>query len=58
MEPPVSFNPYLPNADVMTALFNQNWEAVLNDEMSMDDLLALLEDEANLAIEEGMDRIG
>ena len=56
----VRFNPYLQGGEpgVVAALFLQFYEQALKGEMSFDELLQKLEDETNVAIQDGIDQIG
>lgn len=56
----VRFNPYLQGGEpgVVASLFLQFYEQALNGEMTFDELLQKLEDESNIAIQDGIDQIG
>ena len=56
----LQFNPYLAGGEpaVPGQVFMDNWEQLLNDEISFDDMLGKIESETNIALEEGQDRIG
>ena len=56
----LQFNPYLAGGEpaVPGQVFMDNWEQLLNDEISFDDMLAKIESETNIALEEGQDRVG
>jgi hypothetical protein len=59
-ETTVRFNPYLQGGEPgeVANLFIQFYEQALNGEITFDELLVKLEDEANIAIQDGIDRIG
>ena len=54
------FNPYLQGGapGPITATYQANEERALNGEITFDDLLVAIENETNLAIQEGIERIG
>ncbi len=54
------FNPYLQGGapGPITATYQANEERALNGEITFDELLQIIENETNLAIEEGIERIG
>ncbi|MBV7330400.1 extracellular solute-binding protein [Chloroflexi bacterium TSY] len=56
----VKFNPFLQGGEpgVVASLFIQFYEQALNGEISFDELLAKLEAETNLAIQDGIDQVG
>lgn len=56
----VKFNPYLQGGEpgVVASLFIQFYEQALKGDMTFDDLLKKLETETNVAIQDGVDRIG
>lgn len=56
----LSFNPFLAGGEPMVPgqVYLSNWEQVFNGDLSLDDLITQMEDETNLAIQEGRDRIG
>lgn len=56
----VKFNPYLQGGEpgVVASLFIQFYEQALKGEMTFDDMLKKLESETNVAIQDGIDRIG
>ena len=58
-EDTLQFNPYLAGGEPMVPgqVFLQDWEQVLTGAMSEAELLAKIEEETNLALEEGLDRI-
>jgi multiple sugar transport system substrate-binding protein len=56
MDLTLPFNPYLQEG-TMTGLFNQYWGEVMQGNMSFDEMLGLIEDETNFALEEGVERV-
>jgi multiple sugar transport system substrate-binding protein len=56
----VRFNPYLQGGEpgVVASLFIQFYEQALNGEITFDEMLQQIESETNLAIQDGIDRIG
>lgn len=56
----VKFNPFLPGGEpgVVASLYGQFHEQALNGEILFDDMLQMLEAETNIAIQDGIDRIG
>lgn len=56
----VKFNPYLQGGEpgVVASLFTQFYEQALKGTMTFDELLKKLESETNVAIQDGIDRIG
>jgi multiple sugar transport system substrate-binding protein len=54
--PPVQFNPFIGEA-VFSDAWNKNLDVALKDEITVDEMIANIESEVNLAITEGMDRI-
>jgi multiple sugar transport system substrate-binding protein len=56
----VRFNPYLQGGEpgVVASLFLQFYEQALRGELSFDDLLLKLQEETNIAIQDGIDQIG
>jgi multiple sugar transport system substrate-binding protein len=56
----VHFNPYLQGGEpgVVASLFIQFYEQALNGEITFDEMLVKLEEETNLAIQDGIDQIG
>jgi multiple sugar transport system substrate-binding protein len=59
-ETTVKFNPYLQGGEpgVVASLFIQFYEQVLKGDMTFDEMLVKLEDETNVAIQDGIDQIG
>jgi multiple sugar transport system substrate-binding protein len=59
-ETTVRFNPYLQGGEpgVVASLFIQFYEQALRGEITFDEMLQKIEAESNLAIEDGIDRIG
>lgn len=59
-ETTVRFNPYLQGGEPgeVASLFIQFYEQALNGEITFDEMLIKLEDESNIAIQDGIDRIG
>jgi multiple sugar transport system substrate-binding protein len=59
-ETTVRFNPYLQGGEPgeVASLFIQFYEQALKGEITFDEMLVKLEDESNLAIQDGIDRIG
>jgi multiple sugar transport system substrate-binding protein len=53
--PPVQFNPYI-GAEVVAQTWNLYLEQALSGDMTLDDLLATVEEEVNVAIQEGLER--
>ena len=53
--PPIQFNPYI-GAEVVAQTWNLYLEQALSGDMTLDELLATVEDEVNVAIEEGFER--
>jgi multiple sugar transport system substrate-binding protein len=55
----LEFNPFLAGGepDVPGQIYNQNLEAALNDDISFDDLVDMIQDETEMAVMEGVDRI-
>ena len=53
--PPVQFNPYI-GAEVVAQTWNLYLEQALSGDMTLDELLATVEEEVNVAIEEGLER--
>jgi multiple sugar transport system substrate-binding protein len=56
----VRFNPYLQGGEpgVVASLFIQFYEQALNGDITFDEMLQQIESETNLAIQDGIDRIG
>jgi multiple sugar transport system substrate-binding protein len=56
----IPFNPYLVGGEPgeIGSIFQANWEQYLNSDMDFDTLLSIVESETNLAIQDGIDRIG
>jgi multiple sugar transport system substrate-binding protein len=59
-ETTVRFNPYLQGGEPgeVASLFIQFYEQALNGEITFDEMLLKLEEESNIAIQDGIDRIG
>lgn len=56
----IPFNPYLVGGEPgeIGSVFQANWETYFSGDMDFDTLLSIVESETNLAIQDGMDRIG
>ena len=56
----LSFNPYLAGGEpaVPGQVFMDNWQQLLDGDMSFDEMLEKIESETNVALQEGQDRIG
>ena len=53
--PPIQFNPYI-GAEVVAQTWNLYLEQALSGDMTLDELLATVEEEVNVAIQEGFER--